>query len=63
MEKHLKKFDDEQVRQAEYAKAGDNAEKESRERRLADLRQININKTQRNAGFMDEWLQKGVQDW
>ena len=38
MERHLKKFDDEQKRQDDYAKAGDNNEKESRERRLAELR-------------------------
>ena len=60
MERHLKKFDDEQVRQDLYAKAGDNNEKESRERRLAEMRAAAINKVQRNAGFMEEWLQKGV---
>jgi len=63
MERHLKKFDDEQKRQDDFAKAGDNYEKESRERRLAEMRAAQINKVQRNAGFMEEWLQKGVQDW
>ena len=27
------------------------------------MRRIQINKLQRNAGFMEEWLQKGVDDW
>jgi hypothetical protein len=63
MERHLKKFDDEQIRQDMHAKAGDKNEKESKERRLAEMRAAAINKVQRNAGFMEEWLQKGVQDW
>ncbi len=28
-----------------------------------DIRKAQINKLQRNAGFMEEWLQKGVEDW
>jgi len=27
------------------------------------MRRIQINKLQRNAGFMEEWLAKGVEDW
>jgi len=27
------------------------------------MRRIQINKLQRNAGFMQEWHQKGVEDW
>lgn len=27
------------------------------------MRAAQINKVARNAGFMEEWLQKGVQDW
>ena len=27
------------------------------------MRRIQINKLQRNAGFMEEWHQKGVEDW
>jgi hypothetical protein len=28
-----------------------------------EIRRAQINKLQRNAGFMEEWLQKGVEDW
>lgn len=63
MERHLKKFDDEAKRQDAEAKAGDRAEKDAREKRLLDMRAAGISKVQRNAGFMEEWLQKGVQDW
>lgn len=63
MERHLKKFDDEQIRQAAAAKAGDNAEKGAKEKHLLELRAAGIAKVQRNAGFMEEWLQKGVEDW
>lgn len=44
MERHLKKFDNEALRQDELAKAGDRAEKEDRERRLMDLRAAGISK-------------------
>lgn len=27
------------------------------------MRRIQINKLQRNAGFMEEWTQKGIDDW
>jgi hypothetical protein len=32
-------------------------------RQKQDMRRIQINKLQRNAGFMEEWLQKGVDEW
>jgi hypothetical protein len=28
-----------------------------------EIRRAQINKLQRNAGFMEEWLHKGVEDW
>jgi hypothetical protein len=28
-----------------------------------EVRRAQINKLQRNAGFMEEWLAKGVEDW
>ena len=31
--------------------------------RKQEMRRIQINKLQRNAGFMEEWHQKGVEDW
>lgn len=63
MERHLQKFEDEKMRQDAVAKYGDREEREARERQLAELRAVQINKVARNAGFMEEWLQKGVQDW
>ncbi len=63
MERHLKKFDDEKERQDALAKNGDKDALQAREKRLQDLRVAQLNKVARNAGFMEEWLQKGVQDW
>ena len=57
------KFDDEAVRQEEEAKRYAAAEKEERERIKQEIRRAQINKLQRNAGFMEEWLAKGVEDW
>ena len=51
------------MRQDAIAKHGDREEREARERQLQELRAVQINKVARNAGFMEEWLQKGVQDW
>ena len=63
MERHLQKFEDEKLRQDGVAQTGDREEREARERQLQELRAAQINKVARNAGFMEEWLQKGVQDW
>lgn len=63
MENHLEKFDDEAVRQNEEAKRYSAAESEEKERMKQEIRRAQINKLQRNAGFMEEWLQKGVEDW
>ena len=30
---------------------------------IRDVRKANIDKLQRNAGFMEEWLRKGIEDW
>jgi hypothetical protein len=38
MERHLKKFDDEAIRQDSIAKSGDRAEREARERNLQEMR-------------------------
>ena len=60
MERHLQKFDDEQIRQDTLAKKGDREEREAHERMLQEMRAAQINKVARNAGFMEEWLQKGI---
>lgn len=63
MEKHLKQFEDEAVRQAAEAKRYEAAEAAEKERVKQEVRRAQINKLQRNAGFMEEWLHKGVEDW
>jgi hypothetical protein len=63
MERHLKKFDDEAKRQADEAAKYHQSAKENDERVKQEIRKAQINKLQRAAGFMEEWLAKGVEDW
>ena len=63
MESHVKKFEDEKDRQAEESIQYENKKKEMQAARQQEMRRIQINKLQRNAGFMEEWHQKGVEDW
>ena len=63
MERHLQKFDDEAHRQADEAHRYYQAQKDEQDRVKQEIRRAQINKLQRNAGFMEEWLQKGVEDW
>ena len=63
MEAHLKQFDDEAVRQQMEADRFQKETKEEQARVKQEIRRAQINKLQRNAGFMEEWLQKGVEDW
>ena len=63
MEKHLSKFDAEQQRQERLAASAHKEEMEAKDRVKQEIRKAQINKLQRNAGFMEEWQQKGVADW
>ena len=63
MEKHLRKFEEEKDRQDMNATKYKHEEQESKDRVKQEIRRAQINKLQRNAGFMEEWLQKGVEDW
>lgn len=63
MESHLKKFDAELERQAGFAQRFKAEETQVADMRKQEMRRIQINKLQRNAGFMEEWHQKGVEDW
>jgi hypothetical protein len=45
------------------AKRCDNDDRSMAAMRKQEMRRIQINKLQRNAGFMEEWHQKGVEDW
>ena len=63
MEAHVKKFEDEKHRQARVAADLDQKDTSMNAMRKQEMRRIQINKLQRNAGFMEEWHQKGVEDW
>ncbi len=63
MERTLQKFSLEQRRQEEIA-AKEKREAQIREfESKAQKRKAELNKLQRNAGFMDEWLEKGLKEW
>ena len=55
MEAHVKKFEDEKERQAQDAIQYESKKKEMQAARQQEMRRIQINKLQRNAGFMEEW--------
>lgn len=63
LEEHLAKYDQEADRQQHEATRLDQQDREAEVHRKQELRRVQINKLQRNAGFMEEWLQKGVDDW
>ena len=63
MERTLKKYDFEKQRQDQ---AAEKERQEMQERELeakGQKRKAELNKLQRNAGFMDEWLEKGLKEW
>lgn len=63
LEAHLKHFDEEMQRQAAMAAKLDSNDVTEDAKKKQEMRRIQINKLQRNAGFMEEWLAKGVEDW
>lgn len=63
MEKHLDKFEQERLTQEDHASKAQNEETDAKDKMRQEIRRAQINKLQRNAGFMEEWLQKGVEDW
>jgi hypothetical protein len=63
LENHLQVFEVERVRQAEVAAKADQEDIDEEMRRKQEVRRIQINKLQRNAGFMEEWMQKGTEQW
>jgi len=63
LDKKLAKFKQERERQELETKAW-KEEIKMQEREAKDQkRKAELNKLQRNAGFMDEWLEKGLNDW
>jgi len=63
MEKHLSRFEEEKLRQERRAEEAKKEELEAQGKVRQDIRKAQINKLVRNAGFMEEWMQKGVEDW
>jgi len=63
LELHLEKFSEEMNRQSKIAHKLDRKDVENGALQKQEMRRIQINKLQRNAGFMEEWTQKGIDDW
>lgn len=60
---HQHKFEEIRQRQEEKAKRDEDNEYKRKLQMLSDTRKGQIDKIQRNAGFMEEWLRKGIEDW
>lgn len=60
---HLNKFEEIRKKQEFEAKREEEMERERQIKMRQDVRKANIDKLQRNAGFMEEWLRKGIEDW
>jgi len=63
LENHLEGFEVEKDRQASHAARLDGEDRDADVLRKQEMRRIQINKLQRNAGFMEEWMQKGAEQW
>ena len=63
IERHLHKFEVEKERQDDQRMMFMREQQDANDRMKQEMRKAQINKLQRNAGFMEEWLQKGVEDW
>ena len=55
MEKHLEKFESEKQRQENQAQRFHSEELDAKDKMRQETRRAQINKIQRNAGFMEEW--------
>lgn len=60
---HLNKFEEIRMKQEAQAKREEEEEKDLKKRMKQDMRKAQIDKLQRNSGFMEEWLRKGIEDW
>jgi hypothetical protein len=60
---HLGKFEDEKMRQEYVAHISEQEQQNLTLKMGQDRRKAQINKMQRNAGFMEEWQQNGVENW
>ena len=60
---HQNRFEEIRQKQEEKARREDENEQNRKTQQLADTRRGQIDKIQRNSGFMEEWLRKGIEDW
>ncbi|OMJ83099.1 hypothetical protein SteCoe_16018 [Stentor coeruleus] len=63
LELKMKKFDDFKHEMEIKVKKAVRAEEQKEKKKKDEKRKGMINKIQRNAGFMEDWEQKGVQEW
>jgi len=63
MENHLTKFGDHQENQAKQAYLEEKMEDQQHKLNLMEQRRSQLNKLQRNAGFMEDWQLQGIQNW
>lgn len=63
LKSHLNKFEEIRKRQESKAQQAEQEENEMHTKLKQDMRKAQIDKLQRNAGFMEEWLRKGIEDW
>ncbi|OMJ72074.1 hypothetical protein SteCoe_29554 [Stentor coeruleus] len=63
LELKMKKFDDFRDAMEIKAEKLEQAEDQKEKKKKDEKRKAMINKLQRNAGFMEDWEQKGVQEW
>lgn len=63
LKSHLDKFEEIRKKQENQAQRSEQEENEMQRKMKQDMRKAQIDKLQRNAGFMEEWLRKGIEDW
>jgi hypothetical protein len=60
---HLHKFEERMMKQEAQAKKEEAEDNKIRMKMKQDMMKAQIDKLQRNTGFMEEWLRKGIEDW
>ena len=63
LDKHLEKYKVFERTQSEYLRTLKEKEKNDDKRIKEEIRQIQLNKLQRNMAFMEDWNQKGNENW
>jgi indolepyruvate ferredoxin oxidoreductase len=63
MENHLAKFGEHQENQAKQFYLEEKMQNQQHRLNLMEIRRSQLNKLQRNAGFMEDWQLQGIQNW